>query len=102
MTARMTCSIRTNGQAALAIERLQGRDHAVGLGRPQARHHFVEQKKPRSGGQRPRDFETLAVRQGQGRGELLALVEKIEPPQQSQRVVARGADIAPMQQARRP
>jgi hypothetical protein len=34
-----------DGQPELTIELAQDRDHAVGLGRAQACHHFVEQQK---------------------------------------------------------
>ena len=87
-----------DGQSGLAVELAQGRDHAVGLGRPQPRHHFVEQQEPRLGRERAGDFEPLAIRQRQRRGELVTLVEEVEPAQQRLRVLARRADIVPVQQ----
>ena len=83
---------------AVAVELAQDRDHAVGLGRPQPRHHLVEQQKSRPGRQRPGDFEALAVRQRQRRGDAVALVEEIEPLQQRAGMRARRADIAAVQQ----
>ena len=77
MTARMTCSI----SSIVSPSRLSSRritDDAIGLGRPQPGHHFVEQQQPRPGRERARDLEPLAVGQGQAGGDLRALAEKIE------------------------
>ena len=51
----------------------------------------------RVGGKRARDFEPLAIRQGQARGQLVALAEKVEPAQHLVRMRARCGEIGPMQ-----
>ncbi len=73
-------------------------DHAVGLGRPQARHHLVEQQQLRIGGERARHFQPLAVGQRQRRGALVALVVEIEAAQHLVRMRARVVDVVPVQQ----
>ncbi len=77
---------------------MQDRDHAVGLGRAQARHHLVEQQQLRLGGERARDLQPLAVGQRERRGALAALVVEVEPAQHLVRVRARIARVAAMQQ----
>ena len=70
-----------DGEAGLAIELAQHADHAVGLGRAQAGHDFVEKQDLRIGGERARDLQPLAVRQRQRRGALMALVVEVETAQ---------------------
>ena len=89
ITARMTCSISRMVSPVSRLSSRQDRDHAVGLGRPQARHHLVEQQELRLGRERARDFEPLAVGQRQRRRELVPLVEQVEPPQHLVRAPAR-------------
>ena len=90
-----------NGEPGVAIEALQDRHHAVGLGRAQARHHLVEQQEFRIGGQRARNFQPLAVGQRQRRGALPALVVEVEAAQHLVRPRARVDDMVAMQAARR-
>ena len=87
-----------NGEPGFAVELAQDRDDAVHLGRPQARHHLVEQQQFRIGGERARHFQPLAVGQGQGGGALLALVVEVEAAQHLVRALARGVDVPTMQQ----
>ncbi len=65
----------------LGVQRAQDVDDAVRLGRTQAGHHFVEQQQLRSRRERARDFEPLAVGQGQFVRLARVLVPEIEPPQ---------------------
>ena len=82
------------------VSRLRSREdrhHAVGLGRPQSGHHFIKQKQLRVGGKRACDLEPLAVRQGQGRRQLVAFSEQVEPAQHLVRMGAGRGEIGPMQ-----
>ena len=56
-----------------AVELAEHLDHLVALGRPQARHHLVEQQQARPRGERARHLEPLAVRQRERGGGLAAL-----------------------------
>ncbi len=85
-------------EAGLAIELDQDLDHAVGLRRPQSRHHLVEQKELGVGRERARDLEALAVGQGQGRGLLVALAEQIELREHLMSARTRLRQLAPVQQ----
>ncbi len=87
-----------NGEAALAVEILQNRYDAVGLGRPQPRHHLVEQQQLRIGGERARHLQPLAVGQGQRRGGNAALVVEIEAAQHFMRAAARVGNVVPAHQ----
>src|SRR5262245_5308083 len=70
-----------DGEAALAIEVAQDRDHAIGLRGAQARHHLVEQEEFGIGCERTGDLQALAVRQRERRRELVAFAIEIEAAQ---------------------
>ena len=80
------------------LSSLQDRHDAVGLGRPQARHHLVEQQQFRIGGERARHFQPLAVGQRQRRGALRALVVEVEAAQHLVRMRARVRHVTAVQQ----
>src|SRR5262245_7893403 len=88
------------GQSPAAVELLQDRDHPVGLGGPKSRHDLIEQKQFRIGGERARQFQTLAVRQRESRGSLRALVVEIELTQNFTGMCARIGHKVTMQQRR--
>src|SRR6476659_158237 len=89
-----------DGQPAAAIELFQDRDHPVGLSGAKSRHNLVEQKQLRIGGERARQFQALAVRQGEPRGSLRALVVEIELTQNFTGMCARIGYEVTMQQRR--
>jgi hypothetical protein len=65
-----------DGQALGAVDVAEHFDHLVALGRAQAGHHLVEQQQARARGEGARDFEALAVGQGErGGGQVRFRVE---------------------------
>ena len=87
-----------DGKAALLVDAGENLHHAVGFGRPQPRHHLVEQQELRIGGERARHFEALPVGQRQRRGGLAALVVEIEPGEHLAGMGARRRDVLPAMQ----
>src|SRR5205823_8975416 len=86
-----------DGQAEFAVEFGESRNHAVGLGRPQARHHLVEQQKFWLGGERTRNFQALTVRQRQRGCRLMTFAEEVEPSEYLAGMAARRCGIVPTQ-----
>ncbi len=101
ITARITCSISRMVRPGFAVEFAQNRHDAVGLGRPQPRHHFIEQQQFRIGGERTRHFQPLAVGQRKRRGALVTLVVKFKTAQHLVRMRARSSDMHDGATARR-
>ena len=87
-----------NCKASVAIQLFQDCHDAIGLGRAQPRHYFIEQQQFRISGQRARHFEPLAVRQRQRRGPLGAFFVKLKPTQHIVRMCARRNDIMTVEQ----
>ena len=74
-----------------ALSSRRNADHDVDLGRAQARHHLVEQQQLGLGRERARDFEPLAVGQGEALGQLVAAVGEAEALQDRPRPRARAS-----------
>ena len=75
MMARMMCSMMKNGHATVA-QAPDDLHHFVHFGRSEAGHDLVEQQEFGFRGQRPRNFEALAVGDGQIPGFHVLLVDR--------------------------
>jgi hypothetical protein len=84
--------------AGVARELLEDRHDAVGLGRPQAGHHLVEQQELRIGRQCAGELEPLAVGQRQRGRLLITLVVEIEAREHVAGVMAGRQDVGAVQQ----
>ena len=67
-----------NRETITPVDRAQKLDHRLALGRTEAGHRFVEEQEFRLSGDRPGNFEPLAVRQGQSRRGQIALGAETE------------------------
>ena len=82
-----------DGEALARLQVAEHLDHLVALGRPQAGHHLVEQQQLRARRERARDFQPLAVGQGERGGGQVAL--------RGEAAAARGCAGATLARARR-